>query len=344
MTINANKTQIKELHLLDYLNLIRKRKWVLIACVIIGLITAMIIAHFKIPIYQATCQIIIDKDINRSLVTGENIEYLSYDTAYTEGLDFNTHLKIITSFQVLEDVIDKLDLKNLYKDKEEDQSFEKRGFFSNIKTSIAENIMNIKALLIDRGNKKTDKKEKNPKNLIKALPDQETAQLVSVLRKRIRINPVHDTRLVNIVAYDENPVWAATIANSIATTYIEYDDSIKNKSVKGFLNWVSDQIDEMKSKIDESEKRFFDFKTENKMSSIQEKQNINTQKIAELNGSYIQIRTQMMDLEAKTLQLENLINTNQVKTTDYVNIPDAMFAIEENLIEKIKNMDKNNGR
>jgi len=40
-------------------------------------------------------------------------------------------------------------------------------------------------------------------------------------------------------------------------------------------------------------------------------------------------------------ELENLINTSSIKTTEYVNIPDAMFAIEENITAKMKEFDKN---
>ncbi len=40
-------------------------------------------------------------------------------------------------------------------------------------------------------------------------------------------------------------------------------------------------------------------------------------------------------------ELENLINTTSIRTTDYVNIPDAMFAIEENIIAKMKEFEKN---
>lgn len=34
-------------------------------------------------------------------------------------------------------------------------------------------------------------------------------------------------------------------------------------------------------------------------------------------------------------ELENFVNTMDIKTTNYINIPDAMFAIEENLKEKM---------
>ena len=36
-------------------------------------------------------------------------------------------------------------------------------------------------------------------------------------------------------------------------------------------------------------------------------------------------------------ELENFINTMQIETTDYVNIPNAMFKIEQNIKEKMEN-------
>lgn len=37
-------------------------------------------------------------------------------------------------------------------------------------------------------------------------------------------------------------------------------------------------------------------------------------------------------------ELEEFVNTTEIKTTNYVNIPDAMFAIDENLKEKMENI------
>jgi FixJ family two-component response regulator len=38
-------------------------------------------------------------------------------------------------------------------------------------------------------------------------------------------------------------------------------------------------------------------------------------------------------------ELENFVNSMEIKTTDYVNIPDAMFEIEENIKKKMKELE-----
>jgi hypothetical protein len=38
-------------------------------------------------------------------------------------------------------------------------------------------------------------------------------------------------------------------------------------------------------------------------------------------------------------ELENFVNSMEIKTTDYVNIPDAMFEIEENIKRKMEELE-----
>jgi nitrogen-specific signal transduction histidine kinase len=38
-------------------------------------------------------------------------------------------------------------------------------------------------------------------------------------------------------------------------------------------------------------------------------------------------------------ELENFINSMEIKTTDYVNIPNAMFEIEENIKKKMEELE-----
>ncbi|HUU39682.1 MAG TPA: GumC family protein, partial [Desulfatiglandales bacterium] len=311
--------QVKEVHLLDYLTLIRKRKWILIACVLVCLATAIIVNQTIVPIYKANCQIIIDKDTNKSLVNGENMEYLYYESALSEELNFNTQLKIITSYEVLEQVAGTLGLQDREKLKKADESMENAGFASNFKTSIRKNIKSveesiksIKEFFTGPEGEKGLEAKAVPKGLAKGfiddLPDKEMAALVSSLTGKIEVQPIKDTRLVDITVSDEEPMWAAAIANGVVKGYIDYDTSIRYKSVSEFVDWISAQISEMRQKIDAAEKKFFDFKTNNKIYSLPERKNIVTGKVSELNDAYIKLHTERMGIKAKVLELENLLN------------------------------------
>ncbi|MGA1826080.1 MAG: polysaccharide biosynthesis tyrosine autokinase [bacterium] len=317
--------QNKEIHLLDYVHLIRKRKWIVIACVFITVITVIIGNYTVVPVYQTTCQLIFDKEASRSPITGEDIDYLYYEAAFSEEIRFNTQTKIITSYAVLEDVIKRLKLKDRDQNKSED---------SFLKASIMENIRTIKALLKDYMGEKEQVQDDVPATFSDDLPDLEMASMVDSLRSQIKVEPVVDTRLINITVTDESPKWAAIIANALGKAYIDYDQSYKYKSVRDFMNWISEQITEMKQKVDESEKEFFDYKNESKVFSIETKQGINTQKIAELNDAYIKSRAERIEIKARIFHFENLLKKKKDKIIgrDIIDNP-ILEALHKDYIE-----------
>lgn len=312
--MDPTQFQTKEVHLLDYLNLIRKRKWILIACVFIGVVTAIIINHSIVPIFEASCQIIFEKDSNRAPLTGEDIEYVYYfESPFSEELTYNTQLKIITSYEVLKRVAERLGL--LERNNEKSDEFIKNvGFLSQFKSIVRENIENLKDFLKKYQGKAFSPKEKKPTNYPEDLPDQKISSLISALQGKISVNPVKDTRLVNITVKNTDPVLAATIANGVAKSFIDYDGEVRSQSTEKFLSWITEQISEMKEKIDESERKFYNYKMENRIFSLKEKQDINTQKIVDLNSSYIDARTERLEIQAKILKLENLISRRKDKT------------------------------
>jgi succinoglycan biosynthesis transport protein ExoP len=327
--------QVKEVHLLDYVTLIRKRKWILIACVLVCLATAIIVNQTIFPTYKANCQIIIDKETNKSPVTGENMEYLYYETALSEELNFNTQLKVITSYEVLEQVIKKLGLQDREKAKKSGE-LANGGLGSHFKTAIRKNIKNVEdSVKSIKGFFLGPEREKGigvnipkglKKGLIDDLPDKEMAAQVSDLEKNIDVQPIKDTRLVDITVSDDDPVWAAAIANGVVKSYMDYDTSIRYKSVREFVDWISTQIAEMRQKIDTSEKKFFDFKTNNKIYSFDEKKNIVKGKVTELNDAYIKIHTERMGIKAKILELENLLNRRKDRTIGKDLIDDPLLT------------------
>ncbi|MEW6382252.1 MAG: polysaccharide biosynthesis tyrosine autokinase [bacterium] len=330
--------QASEVHLLDYLNLIRKRKWILIACVLISIVTAIIFVQTMVPVYQADCQIIIDKEVNRSPVTGENMEYLYYETALSEELSFNTQLKIITSYQVLEQVINRLGLQDRERKKKAEELMGKDGFLSQFKTAIRDNIQSIKSLLGESCEGKVLADKDVPRDFIQAAPDREMAALVSALADKIEVKPIRETRLVTITVSDESPSWAAAIANALVRSYVDYDTSLRYKSVKEFIDWISVQVAEMKQKIDDAEKKFYNFKANNKIYSIQERQDIITGKVHELNDAYIKTHTERMGIRAKVMELETLLNRrkDRILGKDIVDNPLLMDLSKELSVESIR--------
>jgi uncharacterized protein involved in exopolysaccharide biosynthesis len=137
---------------------------------------------------------------------------------------------------------------------------------------------------------------------------------VNALKLNITAEQVPETRLVTITVKDEDPVWAQKIANGVVDAYIEYDIQTRGSAAQKFVDWILSQINGIKQKLNEAERAFYQFKSENKIFSLSGKQGINTQKIGELNASYIKLRTEHMELRARLAELEKIMARRNEKS------------------------------
>jgi len=285
---------IPEVHLKDYLHLIIRRKWIIIACLFITITTVAIGNYAMEPIYQATVQLIVDKEQRKSPVTGEMMEYESYES---ESLTFQTYFSLIDSFPVLKDVVERLP--------ERQKPEVEPAPLVVFKEAIIENIREIKQFI--RGLFPAEEKE--------ARQSADDASLilhsqVNAIRSRIRVEPMTDTRLVNVSVEDTDPVFARDIANTVAQSYIDYHMTSRLEAAKGSMAWLTEQLRDMKEKIKESEKNFYAFKEKEEIFSIEGKQRIDTQRIAEVNSYYAEANSRRLELEATIQELRKILDHN----------------------------------
>ncbi|MCK4244034.1 MAG: GumC family protein [Candidatus Omnitrophica bacterium] len=284
---------IPEVHLLDYLQLIRRRKWIIIACLFITVTTVIIGNYTMEPIYQATAQLIIDKEQRKSPVTGEIMEYESYQS---ETLTFQTYFSLIDSFPVLKRVVETLP------DRQREEV--RPGSLKVFKDAIMENIRKIKEFI--RNLLPKEEKEGQPIDD----PSLMLHYQVDALRSRISVEPVTDTRLVNINVQDTDPLFARDIANGVARSYIEYHRTSRVQAAKSSVAWLTGQLQDMKDKIEESERRFYEFKEREGIFSIEGKQSIDIQRIVEINRGYGNTKGKRLEVEAKIHELKKILNHN----------------------------------
>ncbi len=285
---------IPEVHLKDYLHLIIRRKWIIIACLFITVTTVAIGNYAMEPVYQATVQLIVDKEQRKSPVTGEMMEYESYES---ESLTFQTYFSLIDSFPVLKKVVERLPER-------QEQETEPAPLVV-FKEAIIENIGKIKQFIRDLLPAK-EKQAKQPADDSSLILHSQ----VNAIRSRIRVEPIMDTRLVNVSVEDTDPVFARDIANAVAQSYIDYHMTSRLETARGSMTWLTEQLRDMKEKIKESEKNFYEFKEREGIFSIEGKQRIDTQRIAEVNSYYGNAKSKRLELEATIQELRKILDHN----------------------------------
>ncbi len=303
----------KPLELAMYFRVVFKYRIFIFFCIVVSFLFALNSISRIIPIYVASSTILIDSERSTSPLTGRQTEYSSY---YHQTTSFNTHLSLIVSRPVLIRVI-----KALKWDQpggKEQKSNPPKGVFGFIKSYLyrikSKIIKNIRLLL--------GKKEK------KKLQGDRTERLVRILKAKININEIEETRLLRIAVEDYNPSIAMKIANETARAYIEFDIHSKLKSSRHIMNWMTDQLYETKKNLEDAEQDFVEYKRDQKLFSIEGKQNVITDQLNSFNMSYLKVRNRRLEIESVLAELKTTVITSD-------NISRARKLIESQRLDNL---------
>ncbi len=278
-TMNTAKTE-ESPHLSEYYHILIKHKWTIITSLFLIITLTMLFSFLMKPVYQATTKLIIEKEESTSPITRERIDYESYSS---QSLTFNTHFKLITSSAVIQKVIETLKLDETEKDIEVSPW---RELISVLKENIS--------LLMGKENKPIT-------------PEEKLFQLSKKLREKINIEHERDTRILNVSVDDHDPVMARDIADTLARSYVNYDIENRLSSTQNTVSWMTDQLYEMKKKLEDAEEEFLTYKQQEKLFSITARQDIITKKIQDFNDAYLKARNKRLELDTKLSELQRLL-------------------------------------
>jgi len=292
-------------NLIDYCNVIIRYKYIIIFSVLFMLVLALFYNSKLVPIYRANASMIIDQESFRSPLTGQRSHYESY---LSETMSFNTHFELITSRPVLELVIEKLNLMDKISrrqgggggntgiiNKWENYISQKENPVYQWLVQLRKNI-----LLIGMSSEKEDK-----------LPpvDRKTG-LINMIRGMVQIEPIEDTRILNLIVHNPNPKMAMDVANAVGQSYIDFNISNRMKSSSNTMKWLSENLYEIKAKLEEAEEELSGYKQRVQLISGDNNQEMIAFKIREFNDSYIQARNRRLELNVKLKELEKFSKSN----------------------------------
>jgi uncharacterized protein involved in exopolysaccharide biosynthesis len=215
---------------------------------------------------------------------------MNYESYFAETARFKTHAKLLTSRAVLEQVAVNLD--RLEQNQQPQQNVSSaRSFLKQIMASIR--LKDTVSLIAG-----TEKEKTRPGNKLDSA--------IGRLKSGIKINEVRDTMLYEISVEDRDPVFARDAANSLAHTYIQFDIANRVKYSQNSFQWMSDQFYEVKKKLEDTERDFLNYKENEKLFSVEGRQDEILHKIREANNSYLEARNERMQAEAKLKELNTL--------------------------------------
>jgi succinoglycan biosynthesis transport protein ExoP len=135
---------------------------------------------------------------------------------------------------------------------------------------------------------------------------------VDALRGRVTIEPVKNSRLLNVLVDDADPKRAARLADAISNAFIDQNLQEAISATSDAVTWLNGQVDHIKQDLDQNENALHKFKQENDLpsTSINEASNMLRLEMQELNTALTTTRTKKEELSARYAELSKVAPDN----------------------------------
>ena len=114
----------------------------------------------------------------------------------------------------------------------------------------------------------------------------------------LSVKRVPNSRLIQVEFEAEDPQLAAQIVNAHLQNYIEQNFRSKYDATTQASNWLSSELEELRIKVEKSEDARLAYERQNQIWQIDEKQDITTQKLADLSKAVTDAQTGLAEKEA----------------------------------------------
>src|SRR6202453_2620466 len=115
---------------------------------------------------------------------------------------------------------------------------------------------------------------------------------------RLTVKRVPNSRLIQVQFEAEDPQLAAAVVNAHLQNFVEQNFRSKYDATMQASNWLSAELEELRIKVEKSEDARIAYERENQIWQIDEKQDITTQKLADLSKAVTEAQTDVAQKEA----------------------------------------------
>jgi capsular exopolysaccharide synthesis family protein len=301
-----------DIHLLDRVAVLYRYRRVAIAVFVLTAAAMMIQGYTTLKLFQAGAQIMIE-DERAVAIPGLN----NTDNTYYEDPEpyYNTQYRILKGRDLTRRVIKKLNLAAV-------PEFNGTAQAPSTPVTLVRDLQRKVVAAV---------RPAPPPASEKPAADETTDEsaLVSSFVSRVEVQPVRGSRLVNVLFTAQDPVFAARAVNALVDEYVDQNLQVRVQGSQNMLEWLANEIEKQQKKVQESEQALSDYRDRQNALSLDDKQNIVTQRLTQLNDALIRARTAKAQKDALYSQVRSMTATTN---------PDAIPVIAQNpQIQTLKN-------
>jgi capsular exopolysaccharide synthesis family protein len=278
----------------QYWRILLKRRATVLCCLVV-IFSLVTIATFKMtPTYQATGRIAINK-LDPGVLSLKDI---GQGEDYDDPSELDTQVKILQSDSLALQVIRQLNL-------DKDPAF---AGGEAADTTKLENLTSD-SLRVD---------------------SNRTTALLGSFRGGLRVTRVPSTRIIQIDYLSADPKLAAGVVNTLEKTFIEQNFKTKFESTMQASDWLSKQLLDLQMKVETAQEKLVQYQKDHGILGVDEKQNIVTDKLDQLNKDLTAAETDRIQKES----LYRLIQSGSPELISSINPISA--SGQQSLLDKLR--------
>ena len=254
--------------------MLHKRRGLVVTCLGVSLAIAVLYNYTTRPVYQATTQILIDRDTPDVLPNKELVDLVQAGADY-----YQTQFQLLKGRALAERAVARMKLQN--------HPELATGPMISPWARVRQVFGQPPSALVDTS----------------GIP---LSPAIAAFRSRILVEPVPMTRLVNLRFRAYDPQVATDAVNTLAQLYIEQSLELRYTTSTEATGWLSERVKEQQVKVEAAEKALQDYREREGLVNQEERQGLVEQKLEALNGAVLDARTDRIAKESLYNQIVSL--------------------------------------
>ncbi len=257
----------------DYLRILARRKWLLIAVALTVLVIALLQVSTTTPTYSAKVTLQVDP---------EDAKVLPYEEIARSGTQRRlreyiwTQAEIVKTRGVARRVVQRLKLDEV----PEFSAPTRRGLVLDLLSGITGALSRL-AGSRNSGSQPEDASVRED-------------GLISRLIGQVTVRALRNTRLIEVSCHSPSPELAADICNTLAEEFIEQHLKSKFDATTRATDFLRKQLDELKIRVEQSEESLIKYAQAKNIVNLNERGTINRKRLADLNDELTRAEAELI--------------------------------------------------
>ena len=261
--------QRRDVHIRDYFVVISRHRWIILAAVIVTIASTILYLSRTESMYKTSVKLLIGQE-KGDLSLFKNLGFLGQAR---QSEEMETYCELLRTYRIMREVVENTRLHK-FLDKPDNSNLPPAKLSKTISPG--------------NGNSQSEVSE-----------EMRIRQATKMLQDMVLVQPVRDTRIIEITVSGADPDVATDVANEIARVFIKSNLQGMKGEAKVAYDFISEQLKQVQEKLHSAEEKLRRFKEAESVVELTEEARITLGKLSEIESGYNTTIAQRQEAQAR---------------------------------------------